>query len=777
MDHKYNDNALIAALLKGATDVTVLNTGIENSIAPVAIYPTKEHHSLILNGGKTSNTPLNLTLAAREIRIPKDPRDPQYQERHKLANIKTNALSLTFRGSRNAPVPRVEWDQYYTHLLPMVLEHPKICLQENKNLSETLGKIYKASTDFIGNASLTGEQQLAFKAKSLCIPLLAEHPWTKPRTESDDIKLIALEELGLTAAPNARNDADNYRKYNNTCVQYERHMTLIREIANHTFLRAVYKTSMKQAQMEYMQVQRDFLNTQAAAQQPQLFTAQEIIDYIEQHCVCSNEKSIQTIQMAINKMVRHNGQTLLQWLQSFIPATNKYIKAAGKAQLNANEEQVLWKTHFSKQINLSEKGCMLMFQTQHLTAQQIADIAKLHDGEFDTAILTILVTKLATSFEHYTPDKQVMSYLHQHYRAMQISEPLDFTHPRDKRNAERTEDKKKDPKKRNREEKRSALKRERPLKERGEHKKRKLGKIPVKLQCKRAQCVERGTHANHSHRDCRFKGVNTPNKHSHMDKKHPNLGKAPRKRHETLATDKSKATVNNKDTTSIKETIKETAGDGQRRCFICNSTAHLANACPQKATHKANSKKRLKNNKSFMALWKQQLKTPEEQQCASRLLDAWGEDDRCPQCIQPMYFGHECSKEDQRVMQHLDKVQNVFATTTMLHTIEAAHIPYTDNHEDTNSVSINSSFFLHAGGQNTQDLTPIEQDVEPSDHTDHSDSQTESEGYDSPTQTENSNSHSEDESSFNHRDDEAESTSSSPPPDYGDSECESDTQS
>jgi hypothetical protein len=32
---------------------------------------------------------------------------------------------------------------------------------------------------------------------------------------------------------------------------------------------------------------------------------------------------------------------------------------------------------------------MLMFQTQHLTAQQITDIAKLHDGEFDTAVLTV----------------------------------------------------------------------------------------------------------------------------------------------------------------------------------------------------------------------------------------------------------------------------------------------------------------------------------------------------------------------------------------------------
>ncbi len=111
--------------------------------------------------------------------------------------------------------------------------------------------------------------------------------------------------------------------------------------------------------------------------------------------------------MTINKLVRHNGQTLLQWLQSFIPSTNKYLKAVGKAQLNADEEQVLWKKHFSKQINLSEKSCMLLLQTQHLTAQQIPDIAKLHDGEFDTAVLTVLVTKRATSFEHYTPDKHV----------------------------------------------------------------------------------------------------------------------------------------------------------------------------------------------------------------------------------------------------------------------------------------------------------------------------------------------------------------------------------
>ncbi len=160
-----------------------------------------------------------------------------------------------------------------------------------------------------------------------------------------------------------------------------------------------------------------------------------------------------------------------------------------------------------------------------------------------------------------------------------------------------------------------------------------------------------------------------------------------------------------------------------------------------------------------------------------RLLDAWDENDCCPQCIQPMYFGHECSKEDRQIMQHLDKVQSSFVSTTMLYTIEAAHISYTDNHEDTNTVSINSSFFLHAGGQNTQGLTPIEQDGEPSDHTE---SQTGSEGYNNHTQLEGDNSHSEGESYVGQEENdnnEVESTSSTPPPDYEDTESELEEQS
>jgi hypothetical protein len=51
----------------------------------------------------------------------------------------------------------VEWEEYYLHLVPLVIEHPKILLSESKSLTVTMRKLYKASSDFIGDASLNVE--------------------------------------------------------------------------------------------------------------------------------------------------------------------------------------------------------------------------------------------------------------------------------------------------------------------------------------------------------------------------------------------------------------------------------------------------------------------------------------------------------------------------------------------------------------------------------------------------------------------------------------------
>ncbi len=100
-----------AALIKNARDIPVLKTGIDNSVTSETTFPTKEHPSLLTHTDKTVNTPLNSTLSARHIKVPTNP----------LASIKKNALTLSFRGHRDGKVPRIEWDQYYLHILPLVL--------------------------------------------------------------------------------------------------------------------------------------------------------------------------------------------------------------------------------------------------------------------------------------------------------------------------------------------------------------------------------------------------------------------------------------------------------------------------------------------------------------------------------------------------------------------------------------------------------------------------------------------------------------------------------
>jgi hypothetical protein len=52
---------------------------------------------------------------------------------------------------------------------------------------------------------------------------------------------------------------DEKTKFDNVVVQYKRTMAYLREILNHTFLRAIYHTSSRQAKLEYEEVQKTSL--------------------------------------------------------------------------------------------------------------------------------------------------------------------------------------------------------------------------------------------------------------------------------------------------------------------------------------------------------------------------------------------------------------------------------------------------------------------------------------------------------------------------------------
>jgi len=571
-------------------------------------------------------------------------------------------------------------------------------------MTVALSNIYRASSDYIGDASLTALQQQALKTKSLCLPILADNPFEKGANEDDDIKAICLEDLGLNAIPSARNDPEMRRKFDNLEVQYSRNMNYLRELINHTFLKGIYQTSSKQAKLEFKEVQRIHHNDEATAllgdpnHVTVKFTANHIIKHIIDNCTCSNDRAIQVIQASIDKKIRYKGQSLLDWYQHFVPIVNKYQKAASKAVLNAAEQKTLWKDHFVKQINLAELVLIISVRTLHLSAREVTDISKLNEAEFDDPALLKLLTKLNVSFEKYEPDKAVMTYLHQHSRTLNFE--LDFRNPKEhvKERVSRSTEKQSrlhesSTKKRKRED-RSKRPSDNNRKSPNNKTTGTATTVPYKLQCKRPDCISRGTNTNHTSDQCRFKDKIT-------DKPYPNIGKAPPKRTKQTnqkAPNRSGAPVVPQKSNQYGAKTPSPAFADTRTCYICNAVGHIATTCPQKQANKGNAKVRLKANQSFMALWKTHFTTEPENLCATRILDAWDEPNYCPTCVQPAGFNHVCRQEDKNVYQHVQKVKNTMNSTSMLNDIVQAHEPYTSTEENT-STTIDFSFFSHAGGQ------------------------------------------------------------------------------
>ncbi len=110
-------------------------------------------------------------------------------------------------------------------------------------------------------------------------------------------------------------------------------MAYLIEILNHTLLRTIFRTSSRKAELEYQEVQRNFINDHSnddpgdepTDDEPTKFTALDIIKHIESDCIGSNNKGMQSIRNSISEMVRYNNQTLLDRLQSFVPLVSKHL--------------------------------------------------------------------------------------------------------------------------------------------------------------------------------------------------------------------------------------------------------------------------------------------------------------------------------------------------------------------------------------------------------------------------------------------------------------------
>ncbi len=116
--------------------------------------------------------------------------------------------------------------------------------------------------------------------------------------------------------------------------------------------------------------------------------------------------------------------------------------------------------------------------------------------------------------------------------------------------------------------------------------------------------------------------------------------------------------------------------------------------------------------RTFMTLFESSFPFQHHKACASRMINALNENQICYSCIQPCFFAHECNPHDTNVTQHVPHVRHKIASTNLLHCILEMHKLHTISLQASNLVSLNTSFFLQAEGQdvsNTGDLSPLRQ--------------------------------------------------------------------
>jgi hypothetical protein len=98
-----------------------------------------------------------------------------------------------------------------------------------------------------------------------------------------------------------------------------------------------------------------------------------------------------------------------------------------------------------------------------------------------------------------------------------------------------------------------------------------------------------------------------------------------------------------------------------------------------------------------MVLWQETWDDHDEQMCATRVVNSWGDDNLCPTCHKAFTLDHRCDTDDKRVSGKFDSVKAKLRQSPLLRMIREAH-EGPDNQssstDDATPFTMNGSFFL-----------------------------------------------------------------------------------
>ena len=394
-------------------------------------YPDHNHPDLCLDHGMQ---PTNASTVLDVLTM--DPESYKLiHQRQAFMHVFEKHKSWYFNASRSAPITEKEWDTYDTRLRTLIIDHVFNSLSKRQRLDEKTKQLLKGHVSTTDSLSSTPQSRFKDALSSMITPHLKDYFFIceDPAIERQALENISWRQLGLASIPaEPRRNASasgEWLKYNRALQANTDAMVKLREYINHCYVWFLHTVSTKEVQDEYKQLHSEFVCAKLRENSRAKFTAQVLVNHITSHYLTDNTDQIKLLERKIEKMVRYENESLMEWLDRFQNPITKLEIAKEQTITDEDELKALWKDLFVGNISGVEHtvinrdmAALKVDPTSNFTPGDFQAVEQYRFGKFDVLSFRKMLTHIKT-FPLYKPDRAVRMFNDNKWTKLDLGTP------------------------------------------------------------------------------------------------------------------------------------------------------------------------------------------------------------------------------------------------------------------------------------------------------------------------------------------------------------------
>ena len=394
-------------------------------------YPDHNHPDLRLD----LDTPPTYASTVIDV-LTMDPESYKLShQRQAFMHVFEKQKNWYFNASRSPPITEKEWDIYDTRLRTLIIDHVFNSLLKRQRLDEQTKRLLKGHVSTTDSLSSTPQSRFQDTLSSMVTPHLNEYFFIceDPEIERQALENISWRQLGLATIPaepkrNASASGE-WLKYKRALQANTDAMVKLREYINHCYVWFLHTVSTKEVQDEFKQLHSEFVCAKLRENSRAKFTAQVLVNHITSHYLTDNTDQIKLLERKIEKVVRYENESLMEWLDRFQKPITKLEIAKEQTITDEAELKALWKDLFVGNISGVEHtvinrdmAALKMDPTSNFTPGDFQAVEQYRLGKFDVLAFRKMLTHIKT-FPLYKPDRAVRMFNDNKWTKLDLGTP------------------------------------------------------------------------------------------------------------------------------------------------------------------------------------------------------------------------------------------------------------------------------------------------------------------------------------------------------------------